>query len=131
MFRGKTLLITGGTGTFGNAVLQTSLDTGIKEIRIFSRDEKKQDDMRKEYADSRLKFYIGNVRDPNSLRDAMIGVDFVFHAAALKQVPSCEFFPVEAVKTNILGAENVLSAAIGQGGKFEPRISRISTNIKE
>ena len=127
----KTLLITGGTGTFGNAVLQAFLDTGIKEIRIFSRDEKKQDDMRKEYADSKLKFYIGNVRDPSSLRDAMIGVDFVFHAAALKQVPSCEFFPVEAVKTNILGAENVLSATIGQGGKFEPRISRISTNIKE
>ncbi len=112
MFRGKTLLITGGTGTFGNAVLRRFLDSGIEEIRIFSRDEKKQDDMRKEYADSKLKFYIGNVRDPNSLRDAMIGVDFVFHAAALKQVPSCEFFPIEALHTNAIGTENVLSAAI-------------------
>ncbi len=100
MFRGKTLLITGGTGTFGNAVLRRFLDSGIEEIRIFSRDEKKQDDMRKEYADSKLKFYIDNVRDSNSLRDAMIGVDFVFHAAALKQVPSCEFFPIEALHTN-------------------------------
>jgi len=112
MFKNKTLLITGGTGTFGNAVLQAFLDTGIKEIRIFSRDEKKQDDMRKEYADSKLKFYIGDVRDPNSLRDAMSGVDFVFHAAALKQVPSCEFFPIEALRTNAIGTENVLNAAI-------------------
>ena len=92
MFRDKTLLITGGTVTFGNAVLQAFPDTGIKEIRIFSRDEKKQDDMRKEYADSKLKFYIGNVRDSSSLQDAMTGVNFMFHAAALKQVPSCEFF---------------------------------------
>ena len=119
MFKNKTLLITGGTGTFGNAVLQAFLDPGIKEIRIFSRDEKKQDDMRKEYADSKLKFYIGNVRDPNSLRDAMIGVDFVFHAAALKQVPSCEFFPIEALHTNAIGTENVLSAAI------EARVERV------
>lgn len=112
MFKNKTLLITGGTGTFGNAVLQSFLDTGVKEIRIFSRDEKKQDDMRKKYTESKLKFYIGNVRDSRSLRDAMIGVDFVFHAAALKQVPSCEFFPIEALYTNAIGTENVLCAAI-------------------
>lgn len=112
MFKNKILLITGGTGTFGNAVLRRFLDTEIKEIRVFSRDEKKQDDMRKEYADSKLKFYIGNVRDESSLRDAMSGVDFVFQAAALKQVPSCEFFPLEALRTNAIGTENVLSAAI-------------------
>lgn len=112
MFDGTTLLITGGTGTFGNAVLARFLVTGIKEIRVFSRDEKKQDDMRKRYGHQKLKFYIGDVREPSSLLDAMRGVDFVFHAAALKQVPSCEFFPVEALRTNCVGAENVLSAAI-------------------
>lgn len=112
MFKDKILLITGGTGSFGNAVLEKFLDSDLKEIRIFSRDEKKQDDMRKKYHNSKLKFYIGNVRDYRSIDDAMDGVDFVFHAAALKQVPSCEFFPIEAVKTNILGTENVLEAAI-------------------
>lgn len=112
MFANKALLITGGTGTFGNAVLNRFLETNISEIRIFSRDEKKQDDMRKIYADRKLKFYIGNVRDESSLRDAMAGVDFVFHAAALKQVPSCEFFPLEALRTNAVGTENVLNAAI-------------------
>lgn len=112
MFKNKTLLITGGTGTFGNAVLDRFLNTGIGEIRIFSRDEKKQDDMRKVYANPKLRFYIGDVRDGGSLRDVMAGVDFVFHAAALKQVPSCEFFPLEALSTNALGTENVLSAAI-------------------
>jgi UDP-glucose 4-epimerase len=112
MFTGKTLLITGGTGTFGNAVLERFLNTEIREIRIFSRDEKKQDDMRKLYADPKLKFHIGDVRNRGSLRDAMTGVDFVFHAAALKQVPSCEFFPLEALTTNALGTENVLNAAI-------------------
>lgn len=123
MFEGKTLLITGGTGSFGNTVLNGFLETGIKEIRIFSRDEKKQDDMRHEYqakmpehAD-KLKFYIGNVRDIDSVKNAMYGVDYVFHAAALKQVPSCEFFPIEAVKTNVLGTENVLNAAIAAGVK--------------
>ncbi len=112
MLKNKTLLITGGTGTFGNAVLARYLATEIKEIRIFSRDEKKQDDMRKAYASPKLRFYIGDVRDPAGLRDAMRGVDFVFHAAALKQVPSCEFFPVEALRTNALGTENVLDAAM-------------------
>lgn len=112
MFKNNTLLITGGTGTFGNAVLDRFLDTDIGEIRIFSRDEKKQDDMRKLYANAKLKFYIGDVRDESSLRDAMSGVDFVFHAAALKQVPSCEFFPLEALRTNALGTENLLTAAI-------------------
>lgn len=112
MFSGKTLLITGGTGTFGNAVLRRFLSTDIGEVRIFSRDEKKQDDMRKRYASPRLKFHIGDVRNPESLRDALAGVDFVFHAAALKQVPSCEFFPVEALQTNAMGTENMLSAAI-------------------
>jgi len=112
---GKTLLITGGTGTFGNAVLQRYLETDIAEIRIFSRDEKKQDDMRRRWADPRIKFYIGDVRNEQSLRDTMAGVDIVFHAAALKQVPSCEFFPIEAVRTNVLGAESVLNAAIGAG----------------
>ena len=111
MFAKKILLITGGTGSFGNAVLNRFLNTEIKEIRIFSRDEKKQDDMRRYYNNSKIKFYIGDVRDSGSLEKAMHGVDFVFHAAALKQVPSCEFFPVEAVKTNILGTDNVLNAA--------------------
>ena len=112
MFKDKVLLITGGTGSFGNAVLRRFLKTDIGEIRIFSRDEKKQDDMRKVYNNPKLKFYIGDVRDYNSVMDAMRGVDFVFHAAALKQVPSCEFYPVQAVYTNILGTENVLNAAI-------------------
>lgn len=115
MFKGKTLLITGGTGSFGNAVLKRFLDTDIQEIRIFSRDEKKQDDMRKQYTNDKLKFYIGDVRNHESIRDAVKGVDFIFHAAALKQVPSCEFFPMEAVRTNILGTDNVLNAAIEEG----------------
>ena len=112
MFKDKVLLITGGTGSFGNAVLRRFLKTDIGEIRIFSRDEKKQDDMRKIYNNPKLKFYIGDVRDYNSVMDVMRGVDFVFHAAALKQVPSCEFYPVQAVYTNILGTENILNAAI-------------------
>ncbi|OFE11763.1 UDP-glucose 4-epimerase [Pseudohongiella acticola] len=112
MFSDKTLLITGGTGSFGHAVLRRFLDSDLREIRILSRDEKKQDDMRKEYQSPRLKFYIGDVRDYNSVLSAMRGVDYVFHAAALKQVPSCEFHPLEAVKTNVLGTENVLEAAI-------------------
>jgi UDP-N-acetylglucosamine 4,6-dehydratase len=111
LFNNKTLLITGGTGSFGNAVLCRFLDTDIKEIRIFSRDEKKQDDMRNKYQNSKLKFFIGDVRNYDSIAQAMIGVDYVFHAAALKQVPACEFFPLEAVKTNILGTENMLMAA--------------------
>lgn len=117
MFKNKTLLITGGTGSFGNAVLRRFLDTDIKEIRIFSRDEKKQDDMRKAYNNPKLKFYLGDVRDTNSVKDAMRGVDFVFHAAALKQVPSCEFYPMQAVKTNVIGTENVLYEAIDAGVK--------------
>lgn len=117
MFENKTLLITGGTGSFGNAVLGRFLSTDIGEIRIFSRDEKKQDDMRREYSNDKLKFYLGDVRDPRSLKAAMNGVDYIFHAAALKQVPSCEFFPIEAVKTNILGTENMLTAAIEAGVK--------------
>lgn len=123
MFQNKVLLITGGTGSFGNAVLKRFLDTDIKEIRIFSRDEKKQDDMRHEYQvkypeiSNKIKFYIGDVRDLASVKNAMYGVDYVFHAAALKQVPSCEFFPIEAVKTNVLGTENVLTAAIEAGVK--------------
>lgn len=112
MFKDKCLLITGGTGSFGNAVLKRFLDTDIREIRIFSRDEKKQDDMRKRYSNSKLKFYIGDVRDYNSILAASRGVDYIFHAAALKQVPSCEFYPMEAVKTNVLGTDNVLEAAI-------------------
>ncbi len=112
MFKNKILLITGGTGSFGNAVLRGFLDTDIKEIRIFSRDEKKQDDMRKKYNNDKLKFYLGDVRDINSVIDAVRGVDFIFHAAALKQVPSCEFYPMQAVQTNIIGTENVLNAAI-------------------
>lgn len=111
-FANKVLLITGGTGSFGNAVLKRFLETDIKEIRIFSRDEKKQDDMRKKYQSSKLKFYIGDVRDYNSVLNATRGVDYIYHAAALKQVPSCEFHPMEAVKTNVLGTENVLEAAI-------------------
>lgn len=123
MFEGKTLLITGGTGSFGNAVLNRFLDTDIKEIRIFSRDEKKQDDMRHQLqaanADTakKVKFYIGDVRNIQSVKDAMHGVDYIFHAAALKQVPSCEFFPIEAVRTNIIGTDNVLTAAIEAGVK--------------
>lgn len=112
MFQDKVLLITGGTGSFGNAVMKRFLSTDIKEIRIFSRDEKKQDDMRKLYQNEKIKFYIGDVRDLASVKNAMYGVDFIFHAAALKQVPSCEFFPMEAVKTNIIGTDNVLTAAI-------------------
>lgn len=112
MFKGKVLLITGGTGSFGNAVLKRFLDTDIAEIRIFSRDEKKQEDMRIAYANSKLKFYIGDVRDYHSLLNATRGVDYIYHAAALKQVPSCEFHPMQAVKTNVLGTENVLEAAI-------------------
>lgn len=115
MFKNKTLLITGGTGSFGNAVLKRFLAFDIDEIRIFSRDEKKQDDMRKRYADPRLKFYIGDVRDYQSVLNATRGVDYIFHAAALKQVPSCEFHPMEAVKTNVLGTENVLEAAVQNG----------------
>lgn len=117
MFKDKTLLITGGTGSFGNAVMKRFLDTDIKEIRIFSRDEKKQDDMRKLYKNDKLKFYIGDVRDIGSVKNAMHGVDYIFHAAALKQVPSCEFFPLEAVKTNVIGTDNVLTAAIDYGVK--------------
>lgn len=117
MFKDKTLLITGGTGSFGNAVMKRFLDTDIGEIRIFSRDEKKQDDMRKHYKSDKLKFYIGDVRDLASVKNAMHDVDYVFHAAALKQVPSCEFFPLEAVKTNVIGTDNVLTAAIDYGVK--------------
>lgn len=115
VFSNKTLLITGGTGSFGNAVLRRFLDSNLREIRIFSRDEKKQDDMRKKYASPKLKFYIGDVRDYHSVLNAVRGADFIYHAAALKQVPSCEFHPMEAVKTNVLGTENVLEAAINSG----------------
>lgn len=117
MFKEKTLLITGGTGSFGNAVLERFLNTDIKEIRIFSRDEKKQDDMRHKYNNDKIKYYIGDVRDLQSIKNAMHGVDYVFQAAALKQVPSCEFFPMEAVKTNIIGTDNVLTACIEEGVK--------------
>ena len=117
MFEGKTLLITGGTGSFGNAVLERFLDTDIGEIRIFSRDEKKQDDMRHHYNNDKIKYYIGDVRDLQSIKNAMHGVDYVFQAAALKQVPSCEFFPLEAVKTNVIGTDNVLTACIECGVK--------------
>jgi len=117
MFSNKTLLITGGTGSFGNAVLRRFLDSDIKEIRIFSRDEKKQDDMRHELQNEKIKFYIGDVRDKRSVDAAMNGADYVFHAAALKQVPSCEFFPMQAVRTNVMGTENVLDSAIGHGVK--------------
>jgi len=125
MFSGKKLIITGGTGSFGNAVLKRFLDTEIAEIRIFSRDEKKQDDMRKRYNHPKLKFYIGDVRDQRSLHQAFRGVDFCFHAAALKQVPSCEFYPMEAVRTNVMGTENVLEAAIANGVK---RVVCLSTD---
>jgi UDP-glucose 4-epimerase len=125
MFKQKTLLITGGTGSFGNAVLRRFLDSELAEIRIFSRDEKKQDDMRKRYAHPKLKFYIGDVRDGRSVAAAMRGVDFVFHAAALKQVPSCEFHPMQAVMTNVMGTENVLEAAIAAGVK---RVVCLSTD---
>jgi UDP-N-acetylglucosamine 4,6-dehydratase/5-epimerase len=117
MFKNKVLLITGGTGSFGGAVLKRFLTTDIREIRIFSRDELKQDDMRKFYNNDKLKFYIGDVRDKNSINDAMRGVDYVFHAAALKQVPSCEFYPMQAVKTNVIGTENLLNSAIAAGVK--------------
>ena len=117
MFKDKVLLITGGTGSFGGAVLKRFLNTDIKEIRIFSRDEKKQDDMRRYYQNDKIKYYIGDVRDLSSIKNAMHDVDYVFHAAALKQVPSCEFFPMEAVKTNIIGTDNVLTAAIEAGVK--------------
>ncbi len=125
MFTNASLLITGGTGSFGNAVLRRFLHSDLREIRIFSRDEKKQDDMRKRYSDPKLKFYIGDVRDRRSIAAAMHGVDYCFHAAALKQVPSCEFHPMEAVRTNVLGTENVLEAAIGAGVK---RIVCLSTD---
>jgi len=117
MFKNKTLLITGGTGSFGNAVLKRFLNTDIKEIRIFSRDEKKQHDMRIDLQNDKVKFYIGDVRDYSSINSSLIGVDYIFHAAALKQVPSCEFYPIEAVKTNIIGTENVLNAAINNNVK--------------
>ncbi len=119
MFKNKTLMITGGTGSFGNTVLKRFLDTDVKEIRIFSRDEKKQEDMRIALASDKVKFYIGDVRDYDSLSQAMVGVDYIFHAAALKQVPSCEFYPMEAVRTNVIGTENVLNAAIAN------RVSRV------
>lgn len=125
MFDNKVLLITGGTGSFGNAVLNRFLDTNIAEIRIFSRDEKKQDDMRKKYNNAKLKFYIGDVRDYSSILNAARGVDYIYHAAALKQVPSCEFHPMEAVKTNVLGTENVLEAAITNSVK---RVVCLSTD---
>jgi UDP-N-acetylglucosamine 4,6-dehydratase len=125
VFNKKNLLITGGTGSFGNAVLKRFLDTDIGEIRIFSRDEKKQDDMRKRYNNAKLKFYIGDVRDSRSVEQAMRGVDYVFHAAALKQVPSCEFHPMQAVRTNVMGTENVLEAAIRAGVK---RVVCLSTD---
>lgn len=125
MFSSKTLFISGGTGSFGNAVLKRFIQSDISEIRIFSRDEKKQDDMRKRYNNAKLKFYIGDVRDPHSVAQAMRGVDYVFHAAALKQVPSCEFHPMQAVRTNVLGTENVLTAAIDAGVK---RVVCLSTD---
>lgn len=125
MFKNKIFLITGGTGSFGNAVLRRFLDSNLREVRIFSRDEKKQDDMRKHYNSPKLKFYIGDVRDPQSVMNAVRGVDYVYHAAALKQVPSCEFHPMEAVKTNVLGTENVLEAAIQCGVK---RVVVLSTD---
>ena len=112
MFKNKILLITGGTGSFGNAVLKRFIETEVKEIRIFSRDEKKQDDMRQFYNNDKIKYYLGDVREKHSIANVMNGVDYVFHAAALKQVPSCEFFPMEAVRTNIIGCENVLDSAI-------------------
>ena len=124
-FNGKCLLITGGTGSFGNAVLRKFLNTDISEIRIFSRDEKKQDDMRQFYKNPKIKYFIGDVRDPNSISSAMHDVDYVFHAAALKQVPSCEFFPAEAVRTNVLGCENVLNSSLKHKVK---RVVTLSTD---
>lgn len=125
MFDNKTLMITGGTGSFGNTVLKRFLDTNVKEIRIFSRDEKKQEDMRIALGNDKIKFYIGDVRDYSSVSQAMVGVDYIFHAAALKQVPSCEFYPMEAVRTNVIGTENVLNAAISTGVK---RVVVLSTD---
>ena len=125
VFKNKVLLITGGTGSFGNAVLRRFLNSDLREIRILSRDEKKQDDMRKKYNSPKLKFYIGDVRDPQSVMNAVRGVDYIYHAAALKQVPSCEFHPLEAVKTNVMGTENVLEAAIQCGVK---RVVCLSTD---
>ena len=125
MFDNKVLMITGGTGSFGHTVLKRFLDTNVKEIRIFSRDEKKQEDMRIELANDKVKFYIGDVRDYDSVSQAMVGVDYIFHAAALKQVPSCEFYPMEAVKTNVVGTENVLNAAIANRVK---RVVFLSTD---
>lgn len=125
MFDNKILMITGGTGSFGNTVLKRFLDTNVKEIRVFSRDEKKQEDMRIALANDKVKFYIGDVRDYSSIAHAMVGVDYVFHAAALKQVPSCEFYPMEAVKTNVVGTDNVLSAAMATGVK---RVVVLSTD---
>jgi UDP-N-acetylglucosamine 4,6-dehydratase/5-epimerase len=125
MFKNKTLLITGGTGSFGNAVLRRLLELDIKEVRIFSRDEKKQDDMRRKYADKRIKFYLGDVREYDSIVNAIRQVDYIFHSAALKQVPSCEFHPIEAVKTNVMGTENVLTAAINTNVK---RVICLSTD---
>ncbi|MBF0676097.1 nucleoside-diphosphate sugar epimerase/dehydratase [Pseudomonas sp.] len=125
MFDNKILMITGGTGSFGNTVLKRFLDTNVKEIRVFSRDEKKQEDMRIALANDKVKFFIGDVRDYDSLSNAMVGVDYIFHAAALKQVPSCEFYPMEAVKTNVIGTENVLNAAIAAGAK---RVVVLSTD---
>ena len=115
MFNDKILMITGGTGSFGNTVLKRFLDTDVKEIRVFSRDEKKQEDMRITLANDKVKFFIGDVRDYDSVSQAMVGVDYIFHAAALKQVPSCEFYPMESVKTNVMGTDNVLNAAIANG----------------
>lgn len=125
MFDNKVLMITGGTGSFGNSVLKRFLDTDVREIRIFSRDEKKQEDMRIALGNDKVKFYIGDVRDYDSLKQAMVGVDYIFHAAALKQVPSCEFYPMEAVRTNVIGTENVLNAAIDRGVK---RVVVLSTD---
>ena len=125
MFKDKVLLVSGGTGSFGNAVMRRFLNTDISEIRVFSRDEKKQDDARKRYNSNRLKFYIGDVRDSASVMNAMRGVDYVFNAAALKQVPSCEFFPMEAVKTNVIGTDNVIEAAVACGVK---RVVILSTD---
>ncbi len=125
MFDRKVLMITGGTGSFGNTVLRRFLETNVKEIRVFSRDEKKQEDMRISLSNDKVKFYIGDVRDLDSISQAMVGVDYVFHAAALKQVPSCEFYPMEAVRTNVLGTENVLNAAISEGVK---RVVVLSTD---
>lgn len=125
MFDDKILMITGGTGSFGNTVLKRFLDTNVKEVRVFSRDEKKQEDMRISLANDKVKFFIGDVRDYDSLANAMVGVDYIFHAAALKQVPSCEFYPMEAVKTNVIGTENVLNAAVAAGVK---RVVVLSTD---